>query len=296
MARNLNFTEIFLLLFLVISGVCGRIYRRAPPLCVGHRGFPSKYPENTLLSLRQALLVGADALESDVRLTSDDQVIMMHDLQLETTTNGTGLINERKWNGYIEYLKTTNGGQSIPRFQDVLKLLMEKENRDVFVLVDIKDDNPIEIIPALAKIINSYSPYDFSSQLYFGLWNITFLPITRELLPNIPISHIGSDLEIARRDWFDKMENYNLEFEFVKKDNTGFVNDLKKKGRSLFVWTVNDGKDIIDAFQGIRNIDAVLTDHVDKCLRIRSNMFSFRRIRVKNKTVAHSRNFKGKFV
>ncbi|CAG8538813.1 7550_t:CDS:2 [Ambispora leptoticha] len=255
MSRSLHFVEIFFIIFFVTSAVYGKKYRQPQPLCVGHRGYPVEYPENTILSLRQALLLGADALESDVRLTSDGQVIMLHDLQLETTTNGTGLVSERKWYGYIEYLRTTKGGQPIPRFQDVLELL-KKENRGVFVLVDIKDDNPLEIIPALAEIINSYSPYDFSSQLYFGLWDIAFLPITRKHLPNIPISHIGSDLEIARRDWFDQVENYNLEYEFVKKDNTGFVNDLKKKGRSLFVWTVNEEEDIIDTFQVHRKIDA----------------------------------------
>lgn len=106
------------------------------PLCIGHRGYPDMLPENTLKSFQTALIYGADALESDVRLTKDGQVIMMHDTTLESTTNGTGLIEDRNWFGYIEYLRNDN--EPIAVFQDVLDLLKQEENNDVFVLLDIK--------------------------------------------------------------------------------------------------------------------------------------------------------------
>lgn len=94
------------------------------------------FPENTLKSLQKALIYGADALESDVRLTKDGQVIMMHETTLESTTNGTGLIEDRNWFGYIEYLRNDN--EPIALFQDVLDLLKQEENKDVFVILDIK--------------------------------------------------------------------------------------------------------------------------------------------------------------
>ncbi|RIA83588.1 PLC-like phosphodiesterase [Glomus cerebriforme] len=106
------------------------------PLCIGHRGYPDKFPENTLESLQKALNYGADALESDVRLTKDGQVIMMHDTTLDRTTNGTGLVDDKNWFDYIEYLKSDN--ESIPIFQDVLDLLKRDENKDVLLIVDIK--------------------------------------------------------------------------------------------------------------------------------------------------------------
>jgi glycerophosphoryl diester phosphodiesterase len=94
------------------------------------------FPENTLKSLQNALIYGADALETDVRLTKDGQVIIMHDTTLDGTTNGTGLIEHKNWFGYIEYLKSDN--EPIPLFQDVLDLLKREENKDVFVIFDIK--------------------------------------------------------------------------------------------------------------------------------------------------------------
>lgn len=46
---------------------------------IAHRGFSSKYPENTMLSFKKAIEAGATMLEFDVQLTKDDQVIVFHD-------------------------------------------------------------------------------------------------------------------------------------------------------------------------------------------------------------------------
>lgn len=54
-------------------------------LCYGHRGYSSKYPENTILSLQSALVLGADGIETDIRLTSDSKIILMHDPTYNTT-------------------------------------------------------------------------------------------------------------------------------------------------------------------------------------------------------------------
>lgn len=57
---------------------------------VGHRGNSAHAPENTLESFRQAVALGVDSLEFDVRLTADGKVVVMHDPQIDRTTDGTG--------------------------------------------------------------------------------------------------------------------------------------------------------------------------------------------------------------
>ena len=91
--------------------------------------------------MEKAILVGAEGLESDVRLTKDGEVIMMHDVSFDRTTNGTGLVIDHYWHGYIEYLRCKDSSINIPRFQDVLNLLKKKENKNIFLIVDIKVGN-----------------------------------------------------------------------------------------------------------------------------------------------------------
>jgi glycerophosphoryl diester phosphodiesterase len=67
--------------------------RSARPV-VGHRGNRAHAPENTIESFAQAVAAGADAIEFDVRLSSDGVPVIMHDATVSRTTNGTGAINE----------------------------------------------------------------------------------------------------------------------------------------------------------------------------------------------------------
>ena len=51
-----------------------------------HRGWSKKYPENTMLSFKKALELGVDQLETDVRITRDNQLVLIHDATVDRTT------------------------------------------------------------------------------------------------------------------------------------------------------------------------------------------------------------------
>jgi glycerophosphoryl diester phosphodiesterase len=85
---------------------------------IGHRGNRAHAPENTLESLLQAVALGADALEFDLRQSRDGQLVMFHDATLERTTDGQGPLAQRT----LAELKaldagarfTPDGGRSFP--------------------------------------------------------------------------------------------------------------------------------------------------------------------------------------
>ncbi|MGK5081845.1 glycerophosphodiester phosphodiesterase family protein [Bdellovibrionota bacterium FG-1] len=69
----------------------------AAPWVIGHRGLGQGHapePENSVLALSAALQMGATAVEFDVQLTSDGQVILAHDSRLERITDGQGCVAE----------------------------------------------------------------------------------------------------------------------------------------------------------------------------------------------------------
>lgn len=61
---------------------------------IGHRGASAEAPENTLSSIRLAIQSGANAVEIDVRQTKDRALVLMHDANLDKTTNGQGKISD----------------------------------------------------------------------------------------------------------------------------------------------------------------------------------------------------------
>jgi glycerophosphoryl diester phosphodiesterase len=56
------------------------------PLVIAHRGFSSRWPENTLEAYHAAIEIGADIIETDARLTADHVVVSSHDDSLERLT------------------------------------------------------------------------------------------------------------------------------------------------------------------------------------------------------------------
>jgi glycerophosphoryl diester phosphodiesterase len=62
-------------------------------LIVGHRGGPTRdYPENAIETFQRTFDAGTRAMEIDVQVTKDGQLILMHDEELDRTTTGTGLV------------------------------------------------------------------------------------------------------------------------------------------------------------------------------------------------------------
>lgn len=64
----------------------------ADPLNYAHRGGVIDFPENTLFAYSEVMLAGADVLETDVYQTADSGLVMLHDLDVDRTTDGTGLV------------------------------------------------------------------------------------------------------------------------------------------------------------------------------------------------------------
>jgi glycerophosphoryl diester phosphodiesterase len=61
---------------------------------IAHRGASGTAPEHTRAAFLRALELGVDMLECDVQLTRDEQLVLMHDQELERTTNGHGAVRD----------------------------------------------------------------------------------------------------------------------------------------------------------------------------------------------------------
>lgn len=62
---------------------------------VAHRGYPLRYPENTLVGIEAALRLGAKHVEIDVQLTADRAPVLFHDRDLKRICGVPGAVHER---------------------------------------------------------------------------------------------------------------------------------------------------------------------------------------------------------
>lgn len=101
--------------------------QRSRPLLIGHRGYPAKFPENTLASFEGAMQARCDMIELDVTLTRDRKVVVIHDDTLDRTTNGKGAVRAHT----LEEIKRLDAGswfdprfatERVPELFEVMKL------------------------------------------------------------------------------------------------------------------------------------------------------------------------------
>ena len=91
---------------------------------IAHRGLSKEYPENTLLAFKKAIESGADGIETDLRLSLDEEVILFHDANLKRIT---GHVNTPESLTLAKLKKLDAGeGECIPSLDELLQLTKGK--------------------------------------------------------------------------------------------------------------------------------------------------------------------------
>lgn len=124
----------------------------------GHRGIKSKFPENTMLSYREAIKLGVDMIELDINMTKDNVLVLCHDNTIDRTTNGKGAIRDYT----LEELQKFNAGINmgydtiIPTFEE---LLQEIYQTPLTLNVEIKDKT-FEVVDKTIALLYKYHMQD----------------------------------------------------------------------------------------------------------------------------------------
>ena len=109
------------------------------PLIAAHRGGAALWPENSLLAFRNAAGLGVDFLETDVHLSADGEVIVLHDATLERTTTGRGAIRDTTLTDLATLrLKAGDGRVTNERVPRLAELLDVVASSSVQLLLEIK--------------------------------------------------------------------------------------------------------------------------------------------------------------
>ncbi len=216
-------------------------------ISIGHRGSPGnpRYGENTIRSFDLAIKAGADALEFDVRKTKDGKLILMHDLSVKRTTNGTGNVTDLTY----EELKSFDAGygEKIPLFSEVL----DRFAGVIPLNSELKEAGTEDMVlqELLRPRLRSYDPWimisafdaDDNDRDASSSWSqLRIFPPA-----NIPIALLATKLKIKRigEDGFVQAGK-RLGASAINPEKTGTTSSLVKlaheEGLKVYVWTVNE--------------------------------------------------------
>jgi glycerophosphoryl diester phosphodiesterase len=229
------------------------------PIIFAHRGASAAAPENTLASFELAARQGAPAIEFDVKLTSDRQVIVIHDQTLDRTTNGSGQVTKQSLAALREldagsWRAEEFRGEKIPTLAEVFEAVGTK------VLMNIELTNyatPFDgLVHEVAALIKKHR---IEERVYFSSFFPTNLVIARRLLPTVPRGQLY--LEAGSGWWQRTAANFmsvDAEHPYLTDVTAETVQRAHARGRRVHVWTVNDPADM----RRLRSqgVDGIFTD------------------------------------
>lgn len=211
------------------------------PIIFAHRGASRYAPENTLSAFQLAFEQGAKAIELDVKLSKDGEVVVFHDLTLERTTNGKGLLK----NHTLEELNQLDAGsffhqkfynERIPTLSQVLDLI----NGKYLVNIELTNYSTLndELIPKVALIVKKKSAQNSIIFSSFSPGNIIKI---KHAFPEVPAALLtppGFIGIIMQSDVYRRIspEFIHVNIQSIKK---GSIDREHRRHRRVNVWTVN---------------------------------------------------------
>ena len=217
-----------------------------------HRGASTYYPENTMLSFRKGLEMGANGIETDVQITKDGILVLFHDDTLERVTGKSGCIADYTYSQLLD-LDVKNGDlfAKIPTFEEFLK---EFCNKDITFAIELKVKG---VAKQTAQMIYKYGVQDkviITSFQYDALLEI------KECAPNLRRGYLIFKFDEKTRKEIEDLELYEIcpKGDSVTKEE---VEEYHQKGYNVRAWGMSNEKIMIETIE--KGVDGMTVNFPD---------------------------------
>ncbi|HEX8559765.1 MAG TPA: glycerophosphodiester phosphodiesterase [Pyrinomonadaceae bacterium] len=249
-------------------------------LVIAHRGGAGLWPENTLYAFERAAALGADVVETDVRATSDGELVVIHDSTVERTTDGAGRVSAltlaelKRLDAAFRF--TPDGGRSFPlRGRGVtvstLREVFDALPRLRFNIEPKQADPPV--VAALCRLIRER---DMTTRVLVAAFSDSTMERFRRECPEVATSastsEVASFLALQRaglgRSYSPRMQALQTPESAAgaRLLTEDLLRAAHERNLRVHVWTVNAEDDMRRL--AALGVDGVMTDYPDRLLKV----------------------------
>ncbi len=240
------------------------------PIIFAHRGASAHAPENTIAAFELALTQQADAIELDVKLSSDGYVVVHHDPTLDRTTDGKGKLKDMTLAGLKKldagsFFSEKFMGEPIPTLDEVF----EAVGKRTFINVELTNyktphDQLVETVCMLIK------KHKMQKNVIFSSFLASNLSKARSYLPEVPrgLLALNGFLGSWARSFGFAFGKYQALHPYLTDMTQQEVARVHRLNRRVHVWTVNAEQDMRRLFGW--GVDGIFTDDPQLAVRVRA--------------------------
>ena len=232
------------------------------PLIWGHRGASGHAPENTLPAFQMAAYMGADGVELDVQLTRDGVLAVCHDETIDRTSSGAGWLKDFTFDE-LRSLDFSNGnaayeGVKIPAMEEVFDLLAPTG-----LTINIELKTGIVFYENIEeKILELAARKNWEDRVIYSSFNHYTVRRIKELNPAAKVGLLYADGPIDMPGYGHRLEADALHPAFYNLQYPNYMEDCRRYGLDVNVWTVNSAADLMKCRE--YGVNAVITNYPAK--------------------------------
>ncbi|EAG1701617.1 glycerophosphodiester phosphodiesterase [Listeria monocytogenes] len=225
-----------------------------------HRGSSGTHPENTIPAMKAAILSGADGIELDIHVLKSGELIVMHDEQVDRTTNGSGFLKDYTLS---EVKKLVIGKRffrkiRVPTLEEVFKLV---SGSDIILNIELKTD-VFEYEGIEQKVLKLAEKFPQVKRMYSS-FNPDTLVRLRELDPTAKLALITHENLEEVLSLHEK-----IQLDAVHPPVKAMKNPVLKQIAARY-WTVNKEEAIARFLDA--NAKGMMTDFPERAVALRNS-------------------------
>lgn len=224
-------------------------------LVVGHRGDPTKFPEETIQSDNSAFASGADYVELDLHVSQDNVLVVSHDRNLQRVTNSNIIVSQNNF-ATLHQLTQKNGEHIISLDQLFDYYQNRPQTKFVLETKKTKHNNPKNMEALLAACIKAHH---MEKRVMIHSFSAPSLKTLSQLLPQVPRIFIVGSLRRINFDVLSYVTAVNVSADLIKSDPK-LVPELHDMGKKVFVWAEMDESPKLWNWLINNNVDGVVTN------------------------------------
>ena len=215
-------------------------------LNIAHRGASAAAPANTLAAFEKAIELGADGAELDTHLSADGVPMVIHDFDVDASTDGSGLVAhmtlaQLKQLDAGSYFDSAFAGERIPTLEEVLEAVGDRLLLNIELKTNSWRDNGLE-----RAVATQVEEHNLGHRVLFSSFNPYSLRRVKRFAPHIPAGLLyAPDMPLPlRRAWLAFLAPHEARHPEHTMVDARYMAWAQRRGYRVNPWTVDDPEEM----------------------------------------------------
>jgi glycerophosphoryl diester phosphodiesterase len=238
------------------------------PWVIAHRGASAVAPENTMAAFRRAVEMGAECIETDLHLSRDGRLVIVHDSTLNRTTSGDGPVKTHTFNELREldagrWFSEKYAGEHLPTIEELLDFAGQA---DLSLYLEIKGGAGYGVERAVISALRGRKESKATVVLCFDASVLDRIhQLDRLLMTGLLFESGGEDMvkeavRVGARQIGPRGDCVTPEM----------IEDAHRRGLKVVTWTINEAAQMRTL--AAAGVDGIMTNYPDRLVAVRDTL------------------------